>query len=82
MRKCRVSARSFETLLSGSMMSPKWIAPAMQELTQAGVTSGSTPGVCPVTAAASIRYLQNVHLVATDRRPGSKRATSEAIGSP
>ncbi len=43
MRKCCVLARVRLTLLAGSSMSPNCMAPAMQELTQAGVTSGSLP---------------------------------------
>jgi hypothetical protein len=34
----------------------------MQELTQAGVASGSTPGVRPVSLAASMRSLAEIAL--------------------
>jgi len=44
MRKVWFSRKSFDTLLFGSSRSPKVIAPAMQELAQAGVASASTPG--------------------------------------
>jgi hypothetical protein len=76
MRKNWFSASSCETLLFGSSRSPKASAPAMQALTQAGVASGSTPGVRPCLEPASMRSTQKVHLVATAMRAGSKRASS------
>lgn len=44
------------------------------------MTSGSRPGMRPLAAAASMRSLQKLHLVATEMREGSKRIASEAIG--
>jgi hypothetical protein len=54
----------------------------MQELTQAGVASGSTPGFWPFSSPASIRSTQNVHLVATARRASSWRFVSLGVGLP
>src|SRR6516164_9608560 len=72
MRKCFCSRRSRETLLFGSSRSPKCSASAMQELTQAGVASGSTPGVRPLARPKSIRSEQNVQFCATPNRAVGK----------
>jgi len=48
-------------------------------LTQAGVTSGSTPGVKPRFPASSMRSTQKLHLVATDMRCSSKRFSSDSV---
>ena len=61
-------------------MSPNASASAMHEFTQAGVASGSTPGVRPCSSPASMRSTQKVHLVATERLASSCRSASFAVG--
>ena len=54
----------------------------MHEFTQAGVASGSTPGVSPRSSPLSMRSTQKVHLVATARRASSWRRLSFSVGAP
>jgi hypothetical protein len=50
----------------------------MQLDTHTGVYSGSTPGVAPA-GALSTRCLQNVHLVITPWRSGSRAFFSDGV---
>jgi hypothetical protein len=62
-------------------MSPKAIAPEMQELTQAGVTSGSRPGMQSACRGGVDALLAEAALGRhRQMRDGSKRIASEAIG--
>jgi hypothetical protein len=75
-------ASSLETLLSGSLASPKCSASAMQALTQAGVARGSTPGVRSFSRPKSMRSAHQVHFCATPSRAGSSRSASFFILAP
>ena len=69
-------AAAVDTLLCGSSRSPNASACEMHAFTQAGVASGSTPGVWPVASPASMRSTQNVHFVATASVASSCRFVS------
>jgi hypothetical protein len=81
MPKLRLSRTSVATLLAGSLKSPKWSALAMQEETQAGVASKSTPGRSPAASPVSTLPTQKVHFWTTPTRSGCAAAASCAVAA-